>query len=463
MLIRRAEIDGHLADIRIANGRIAAIGLLEPDPDEQVIEAGGGALLPGLHDHHIHCAALAVARNSIACGPPEVRDEEDLARILAQPGAGWLRGVGYHESVAGMLDAATLDRWTGDRPVRIQHRSGRMWFLNSAALDRLLSTTSPPEGMERNGGRWTGRLFDADAWLRSALGGTPPELAAVSAELASLGIIGITDMSPANDRRMAAHFAAEQDAERLIQRIVLAGTLALSDTPPPAAVTIGPAKLHLHEHQLPDFDACVAFLRNAHERGRNAAIHCTTEVELVFALAALEEAGVQQGGRIEHAGITPDILLARMADLGIRVVSQPHFIAERGDQYLADVDPRERLLLYRLAAFRRMGITLAAGSDAPYGRPDPWASMRAAVSRQTASGIYVGEDEALTPEDARDLFLADPMELDRIRRITKGAPADLCLLDRNWAQARARLDANDVRTTIIAGSVVYNRVDKTPI
>lgn len=463
MLIRAAEIDGRLADVRIEGGRVAALGVLEPAEGERMIDAGGGALLPGLHDHHIHCAALAVARASLACGPPDVTDEARLAAVLAQPGSGWLRGIGYHESVAGMLDARQLDRWTGDRPVRIQHRSGRMWFLNSAALDRLLSGAVPPTGMEREDGRWTGRLFDADAWLRSALGGVPPDMGSIGKELASLGVTGITDMSPANDDRMAGHFATERDTGRLPQRILLAGTLALSDAPRHASVTIGAAKLHLHEHQLPDFDDCVAFVSDAHERDRVAAIHCTTEVELVFALAALKEAGVRPGDRIEHAGITPDPLLAQMAEMRLHVVSQPHFIAERGDQYLADVEPRERALLYRLAAFRRAGVTLAAGSDAPYGRPDPWASMRAAVSRRTATGITIGHDEALTPEEARDLFLADPLELGHIRRIREGAPADLCLLDRGWAQARTRLDAADVRMTLIAGSTVHDRVDQSPV
>ena len=129
MLIRNAEVHGHgRADLRIRAGRIASIGALAPEPGEPIIEARGGALLPGLHDHHIHLAALSAKRASVACGPPEVIDAETLARNLCKaPGNGWIRGVGYHESVLGSLpDAAALDRLIADRPVRIQHRSGRM-------------------------------------------------------------------------------------------------------------------------------------------------------------------------------------------------------------------------------------------------------------------------------------------------------------------------------------------------
>ena len=112
-MIRNAEVwPGGIADVRLAGDRIAALGRLAPSPGERVIDARAGALLPGLHDHHIHLAALAAARASVRCGPPDVGSADQLAAILARPGRGWLRGIGYHESVAGMLDRAVLDRWS---------------------------------------------------------------------------------------------------------------------------------------------------------------------------------------------------------------------------------------------------------------------------------------------------------------------------------------------------------------
>ncbi|MBB5686737.1 amidohydrolase family protein [Sphingobium boeckii] len=464
MLIRNAEIWRQgIADIRIASGSIAEIGHLSPLDGEDVRDAHGGLLLPGLHDHHIHMAALAVAKASVPCGPPDVTDEAGLARALAQPGAAWLRGIGYHESVAGMPDVALLDRLAPHRPIRIQHRSGRMWFLNSLALDRLLESAAPPAGLEREGGRWTGRLFDEDRWLREALGSSPPAFAAIGAELAAMGVTGITDMSPANDAIMAAHFAREQASGHLPQLTVLAGTLALADAGFSNTLRLGPAKLHLHENALPDFDETAGFLSAAHAQDRATAIHCTTETELVFALAALEAAGPRPGDRIEHAGVAPDTLVEEMARMAVQVVTQPHFIAERGDHYLRDVEPRDHALLYRLGALRRAGLTVAAGSDAPYGTHDPWAAMRAAITRRTGAGVVVGLDEALTPEAALALYLGDPLDLTVERRIAPGAPAHLCLLDRTWAAARTRLRAEDVRLTFIAGSIVHDRVDQSPI
>jgi predicted amidohydrolase YtcJ len=461
MLIRNAEIwDGsECCDLRIAEGRIAAIGALAPLGGEPVIDARGGALLPGLHDHHIHLAALAARRQSLFCGPPEVADADALAARLSTPGRGWLRGIGYHESVAGMLDAAMLDAMAPDRPVRIQHRSGRMWFFNSAGLEALLASAKPPPGLDLQ----SGRLFDEDAWLRAALGSSPPAFTQVSAELAAFGITGITDMSPSNDAQMMAHFGAEQAAGRLAQKALLAGTLSLADVPSTGRLAVGAAKLHLHEAALPDYDEAVAFIRAAHGQGRALAVHCTTETELVFALAAIEEAGPQRGDRIEHASVAPDHLVAEIARLGLWVVSQPHFIAERGDQYRRDIDAATLPLLYRLAAFREAGVVLAGGSDAPFGKADPWAAMAAAVSRRTREGMVMGAEEALTPETALGLYLADPLDLSRQRMLEPGAAADLCLLDRRWAEARAQLGSDLVRCTIVDGRVVHDRVDKAPV
>lgn len=465
MLIRRAEVWQHgLADVRIAGDAIAAIGSLEPVPGEAVIEAGGGALLPGLHDHHIHLMASAVRGQSVPCGPPEAADAAALAdRLAAAPGSGWIRGTGYHESVMGLPEARDLDALMPHRPLRIQHRSGRLWLLNSAALEVLLAAAEPCPGLERREERFTGHLFDADDWLRAAIGAAAPSLKAISAELARFGVTGVTDMTPRNDAALAAHFAAEAERGALVQRCMLAGTLELAEAAPSPRWQIGPAKLHLHENALPDFDATVDFIRAAHRQGRVLASHCTTETELVFTLAALEAAGSIAGDRIEHGGIVRDEHLAAMLDMGLAVASQPHFIAERGDQYLADVGPELHAALYRLRSLADAGLVLVAGSDAPFGSTDPWAAMRAAVSRRTASGQIIGANEALDPEQALSLYLADPGDLAQHRCVAVGESADLCLLSCPWAEARGRLDSADVRATFVGGRIVHQRIDETPV
>lgn len=452
MLIRAAGVHfGAPADVRIEGERIAEIGQALPAREgEPVVEAAGAALIPGLHDHHLHLLALAAARVSLACGPPQVTDAIELVeRIRAAPGVGWLRGIGYHESVAGNIDRGWLDQVEPARPIRIQHRGGRRWILNSAALEAL-GDTCPQLDVER------GWLDDADDWLRERLHGTRLDLSAISRELAAWGVAGVTDAGPRNGRADAEYFAAAQARGEFLQDLVLMGDRGLDrfeDTP---RLRAGARKLHLHEPAMPDFDWACAAVRAAHEADRVAAFHCVTRAELVFALGVLDETGILAGDRIEHASVVPPELLARIVDMDLTIVTQPHFVAERGDQYLAAVAADDQPWLYRLRGFKDAGLALAAGSDAPFGAPDPWAAMQAAVDRQTAAGVVMEPAEALTPEQALDLYTSDSLAPGRrLRAIEPGARADLCLLDRPWVRARTQLSAVRPRLVLRAGEVIH--------
>lgn len=463
LILGATDLQGVRLDVRITGEAISEVGSLAALPGEDVLDARGGCVLPGLHDHHLHIASFAASLASIHCGPPEVNDPIEFAARLGVPGSGWLRATGYHESVHGMLDAQTLDRIVSHRPVRVQHRSGRMWFFNSAGLELLLAQGIPCAGLEQEANRrYTGRLFDDDDWLRRVLRSQPPSLAAVGVHLSRAGITGVSDLSPRNDATMLEHFTAERASESFPQSLCMAGPPELSALSMPPGITCGPVKLHLHEAHLPPLEDSTDLIRRAHALARNIAIHCVSEPELVFALAALEDAGVLPGDRIEHASLTPDWAVARIADLGLIVVAQPHFICERGDQYLGTVEPADLQNLYRLRAFARAGVSLAGGSDAPFGRLDPWASMAAAVSRRTEAGHLMGEAEALSPEEALDLYLCSPLSLWEQRRITVGMQADLCLLRAPWKTVRRQLASDHVRATLIRGRQIFYRVDESP-
>lgn len=327
-----------------------------------------------------------------------------------------------------------------------------MWFLNSCAIKDLLARAPAPGGLDIA----TGRLFDEDDWLRRVLSGSPPDLGALSRQLAACGVTGVTEISPSNDLATVHWLADQQRRGRLLQSCMVAGKPDLTAAVMPQGLIPGPLKLHLHEAAFPDIDQTTALIAQAHEAQRIVAIHCVSAIELIFAMAVLDQAGVRTGDRIEHAGVADDGLVARCAQMGLHVVSQPHFIFERGEQYLAAVPAQDHPHLYRLGAFARAGVVLAAGSDAPYGSIDPWLGMRAAVKRKTATGIAMGADEALSPEDALRLYLKAPQDLSVTRQIVPGAAADLVLLDRPWQAARHRLESGDVRMTIARGKVIHD-------
>ena len=419
--------------MRVVDGVIADVGRFRPAFSRftKHIDAHGAAVLPGLHDHHLHLFSYAAARSSLVCGPPEIDSERALIETLnGAPGLGWLRGVAYHDSVAGALDRAWLDEHGPDRPVRIQHRSGRLWVLNSAAM-RLLDLTEPADG----------RLLDQDALLRGHT--PPPDVASACQALAEYGVTGFTDMTPSNDADTAQVFRKMAPP----QIVRLAGTLQAG---------FGWRKFHLHDHDLPEFPGFCEEIRQSHAMRIPIAVHCVTEVSLVFTLAALREVGTLPGDRIEHASVVPEAIVEQLVEAGVGVVTQPHFVAERGDTYIAEMPADTHATLYRCASLQASGVPLAAGSDTPFGDANPWRAMQAAVHRKTANGQTLGPAERLEPEAALALFTGHVDAPFAPRRIRAGEPADLCVLDRPWSRARSDLAAVRVRATVAGGRLIHD-------
>ncbi len=479
MLVDNAEVGGKIMQVRCVDDEIVEIERsLTRRTGEESFDAQGGALLRGLHDHHLHLFSLAAALESTPCGPPEVERAEDLTARLAEatPQNGWLRGTGYFESVAGPLDRERLDALTPPLPVRIQHRSGAMWFLNSRALDALgLDQNSGnrelPEGLEVDErGRPTGRLFRADAWLRERLPATgPPDLAAVGALLARFGVTGITDATPSNGPDEMTRFRQAQMSGALPQRLRVMGGAALgmgagTGGQKEERLSVDARKILLDEPALPSLDVLVEAIREAHMLGRGVAVHTVTRAEILFALAAIEVAGAHTGDRLEHASVAPPEAMDKIERLGIRVVTQPNFVAERGDAYQREVAEIDQPHLYKVKSWIDRAVPLALGTDAPFGHPDPWRAMRAAVHRETPSGARLGPEECVSPDMALALF--DPERIratgpgkalpgQGLRVLRPGDPADLVILRLPWSRARARLRAEDVRATICAGQIIY--------
>jgi predicted amidohydrolase YtcJ len=214
--------------------------------------------------------------------------------------------------------------------------------------------------------------------------------------------------------------------------------------------------VRLDENDLPCFETLQGIIETAHREGRSAAVHCVTRSELVLAAAAFAAAGCRPGDRIEHASVAPPDAVGLLADLPLTVVTQPGFIRERGDAYLVDVEPRDRPWLYPCAGWLRASVPLGGSTDAPFGDPDPWRAMRAAVERRTEAGSGIGSDQALTAEQALALFTS-PAERPGAapRAIQVGAAADLCLLDRPWSKARSELSSELVAAAIRGGSVIW--------
>jgi len=415
-VLRDVELDGRRCDVVLGDGVILEI-VARAAVSGEVVEGHGGALLPGLHDQHIHLFAAAAATRSVQLGGAPWRDVLADADRRLPPGE-WLRVVGHDETFDGVLDRTTLDGCVSARPVKVQHRTGMLWILNTAALHDL--------GIEHP----TGRLLRMDRELRAHLGddGELPDLGEFARRLASRGVTTVTDTTPYDHPGDLAALARAVDGPEFPLAVIATGGPTLTRHRFPAPLATGPVKIVVDDHDLPPLDDAVGWVRDAHRAERSVAVHCVTRAALAYAVAMWDVAGGRHGDRVEHGAVVPPDLAGSLARLGIAVVTQPSLVAARGDRYLAEVDPDDLPHLWPCGSLLRAGVRVAGGSDAPYGDPDPWRSIAAAVERRTASGAVQGAAERVTADAALGLWLQQPDGSPR--RVVVGAPADLCLLDR---------------------------------
>lgn len=415
-LLRNVEVEGRILDVRLLDGRVSEIGTL-PALGDDVVDGHRGALLPGLHDHHLHLLAMAAHAASVDVSA-------GLVALGAAPGFGWVRAVGWH----GDGDRQELDLVAPHRPVRVQHRSGALWVVNSMAAAELRLEHVDLPGVERDAaGAPTGRLWRMDGWLADQLGRTLPDVAAVGRQLAALGITGVTDATPDLDRGTCELLMA-----------AVPQSLQLLGDPDGTA----PVKIVLPDHDLPALDELVQRILSV--RPRPVAVHCVTRESYVLLLAALAAVGAHDGDRIEHGSLIPPDLAPPCP-----VVTQPAFLFERGDDYLAHVSETDLPDLYRYASLP----WARPSSDAPYGPVDPWQVIRSARDRLTASGRSIGPAESVSAAVALDGYLRPLQDLRApARRVGVGAPADLVLLHVPLAVALQEPCAEHVRSTWTRGS-----------
>jgi predicted amidohydrolase YtcJ len=444
-------------DVRLSGQAVVEVGSgLSRLPGEEELDGDRGQLLPGLHDHHLHLRAAAAAADSMDVGTRHLSSAAQLAAVLraedrTRPAGQWIRAVGYHQSIAGDIDRHFIDAAVTDRPVRIQHRSGILWVLNSAGLAAVNSDRDPPPGMELRDGSPTGRVWREDEWLRSRMPPRRLDLAAISTRAAAAGITGFTDASPHRSVADLNNLAEARTDGSILQELHLMSGPEV-ERAELDGVTLGPVKYLLDDDRLPSLaDMADGFVR-AHQSGRPVAVHCVTRAQVALAVAAWEEAGPAPGDRIEHGALISPDLFPALRRMGLTVVTQPAFVYSRGDQYLEDVEPGDRADLWRLRSMLEAGMGVAGGTDSPFGPDDPWLTVRAAMERRTASGRLLGSDEQVPMATAVGLFLGSSAAPARPRRIAPGERADLCLLAEPLRPGRL---APPVTATIISGRIVY--------
>lgn len=475
--------------VRIVAGRIASVTALASDRPAPPGTAGEPAgplgddaalLLPAFADPHLHLVACAADRAGLdlSSDPPATRHAL-LARLAAAasrlPAGAWLRASGYDE--AWLDDRAhptrqELDAAVAGRPLRLRHATRHASLLNSDALARVerlcgtLDVTRTPRVADGTPGALVVGLEPEITRVVGPLaqGELERSLRVVGRELARHGVAHLDEVTASNDALRVARIAAAVASGDLPQSVrAFVGDPEEASAARRAAdgrVTIAGVKLLARSTDEVNDVRFRTALTGARRRGLPVAVHAVepdvTDAVLDALVAAPPRAGDGSAGpdRLEHCSLCPPELVRRIAAAGVAVVTQPAFLALRGDKYRREVEAPLWPWLYPLRALCAAGVAVAASSDAPVVPYDPRLGLDAAVCRTTRGGFVLAPDERLDDASALALFgdAAARLRGESIVGLAPGAAADLLVVEPESLRDGWR--GLVVRHTIAAGRVI---------
>ena len=470
---------GDLVDVHLADGAIIDIAPAGALPRRgSVLDAGGGWLIPGLWDHHVHTVQWALVAQREALG--HAASAAAAAAIMGRApvlGDGRRVGTGFRDALwSDAPTRALLDAATGDVPTYLINADVHSVWLNSAALRR--------EGfaIDDSGVLREEPAFEISRRLNAADPGDGDRLVAAALEAAaSRGIVGVVDLDMAwNAEAWVRRLDAGFDATRVrfgiyppqLERAIAEG-LATGDALDEAGlVRVGALKVitdgslgtrtaatahaypgdpHNHGILTVAPDALVEMMTRATGAGLACAVHAIGDVANSHALDAFAATGAT--GTIEHAQLVAHADIPRFGRLGVAASVQPEHAID--DRDMTDsIWSGQTGIPYPLRSLAAAGANLMFGSDAPVAPLDPWAAMAAAVFR-TRDGR-----PAWRPEEALDAgtALAASTAGGSLTRATllPGDDADLVVVDRDpLAADEPGLRGAGVQATLLAGRLTH--------
>jgi predicted amidohydrolase YtcJ len=506
--------------VGIVGDRIVAVG--STDDVSARLPAGfrrydlaGRTLLPGFNEAHNHMIGFGETLEYIDCSFPAAKSIADIVaavrlRAASQPAGTWIIGRGYDDN---KLDERRhpnrhdLDAATTEHPVIIVNGSGHLSAANSFALHRggVTRERDDPEGghfVRDEHGEPTGVLHEtAQQPVRNAIPKATVDDFTRALKLCNDAYVraGITSSQDAGsdsaDRIRAYQIASGRGdlklrtsmmiRENLLDHVEAFGVMQGFGSD---RLRVGPIKMFIDGSLIGRTAAVtVPFLEDpsddnlgltmmaqerldeyvmqAHRLGYQIAIHAIGDRGIDMVLDAYEKAlrampRSDHRHRIEHCGICRPDIIDRIARLGVVPVSQPVFIIEYGDGFIRHLGLDRIQLTYPFRSFLERGIRLVFSSDCPVSDFYPLKSVQAAVTERTGSGQSYALEEAVTVEEALEMFTLagafTTFEEDTKGAIRTGMLADFAILEKDPRQVEPeRLAEIAVGATIIGGEFVF--------
>jgi predicted amidohydrolase YtcJ len=486
--------------VAIRGERIAAVGS-DADvrrlagPATRVVDAGGGLVLPGFIDTHVHFIdggfRLASVQLRDAASP-----QEFTARIAAftrtVPPGTWITGGDWdHQNWGGELPRREwIDSVTPNHPVWINRLDGHMALANSAALAAAgvtRATGEVPGGeIVRDGnGEPTGVLKDNAMALVGRVEPAPSAamrdraLDAAMRYVAEQGVTSVHNMGSWED--LATFRRARRDG-RLRTRVYAAVPLAtweqLRDTLAARGRDRGDEWLRIgglkgfvdgslgsktaafHE---PFTDApgntgllvntpeeLYGWISGADRAGLHVMVHAIGDrannlLLDLFERVAREHGPAEPGSpdpdrrfRIEHAQHIAPADIPRFRALGVIPSMQPYHAIDDGRWADRVIGPRRSRTTYAFRDLLDTGAALAFGSDWFVAPPTPLEGIYAAVTRRTLDGAHPDgwvPEQKISVEESLAAYTRDAAFASFEERIKgtlePGKLADVVVIDRD--------------------------------
>ncbi len=422
----------------------------------EVQDLGGRAVLPGLHDTHLH------PESGVGLTECTLDDLVSASAILdsvrryavAHPDLPWIRGRGWQLPAFPSANPRKewLDSIIPDRPVYLTAADGHSSWVNSKALELAGVTRSTPDPVngrvERDPrtGEPSGTLRETasglvsrylpprtQAEIRAGLkrtmqmanrfgltalhdGNSGPRLLEAYAALDSAGelttrVVGALSVDPRGGvaqmdslrawrgRYAGTRYFAPRAAKIFVDGVIEAKTAALL-APYEGGTDRGEPRLTPAE-----MDTLVAALDEA---GFQVHVHAIGDRAIRMALDALAFARLHNGPRdarpiITHLELIDSTDIPRFAALGVIPSFQP--LWAWADSYIRDLTepvlgPVRSRWLYPIGSVARSGAALAAGSDWSVSTMNPFEAIQVAVTRR---GPDAAAGPAWIPEELVDL------------------------------------------------------------
>jgi hypothetical protein len=520
-----ADGDGTMADaVAIRGNQILRVGaerdvLRLQRPQTVMIDARGGAVLPGFNDAHLHLieGGLALDKVSLLGTTTVAGIQQQISDWAgANPDALWVTGRGwrYETFPGGLPTKAVLDTLVSDRPACLLSYDGRTAWVNSAALKLAhisSRTPHPANGVvvkDPKTGEPTGVLRENAIGLVANLVPRPTQeerARALRAAIAEAHRNGITSVQNAGgsleDLKL---FAEARRSGDLNLRIYSALTLgrgfgenertallqAARQYPDDPLLKTGAAKLVLDgavtthtaamlgpyggsdapAEPLIDADDLNRMVRLIDAEGWQVMAHAAGDLAVRMALNAFEHAARSNPApdhgrrhRVEHAETIAADDVDRFGRLGVIASMQPAMANPESaafESWSRSVGTERASQGWPYRQITGAGGRLAFGSDWPAAELDPMLALESAITPVAIDGADAPARRIplLAAIDAYTSGAAwASFDEQRKGTLAAGMLADLVILSNDIFDESASLARARVEITIFDGQIVYRR------